>query len=85
VLDGELAIFDEQLRSRFDSLREPDPDAVASPPVFVAFDVLYRDGRHVRRPPLRDRRENLEEVLVASDLIFAVRRLPTDGWRRGRC
>ena len=30
VLDGEVAIFDEQLRSRFDWLREPDADAVAT-------------------------------------------------------
>jgi hypothetical protein len=29
VLDGEVAIYDEQLRSRFEWLREPDPDAVA--------------------------------------------------------
>ena len=28
LLDGEVAIFDEKLRSRFDWLREPDPDAV---------------------------------------------------------
>ena len=42
VLDGEVAIFDEQLRSRFDWLREPDPTAVASPPVYMVFDVLYR-------------------------------------------
>jgi len=33
VLDGEVAIFDEQLRSRFDWLREPDPEAVATPPL----------------------------------------------------
>src|SRR5439155_16375760 len=31
VLDGEVAIFDEQLRSRFEWLREPDPDGVATP------------------------------------------------------
>jgi hypothetical protein len=31
VLDGEVAIYDQQLRSRFDWLREPDPDAIASP------------------------------------------------------
>jgi hypothetical protein len=30
VLDGEVAIYDEQLRSRFDWLREPDPTAVAA-------------------------------------------------------
>jgi hypothetical protein len=31
VLDGEIAIYDQQLRSRFEWLRELDPDAVASP------------------------------------------------------
>jgi hypothetical protein len=31
VLDGEVAIYDQQLRSRFEWLRELDPDAVASP------------------------------------------------------
>ena len=48
VLDGEVAVYDQQLRSRFDWLREPDPDAVATPPVFMAFDVLYRDSRDLR-------------------------------------
>lgn len=32
VLDGEVAIFDSQLRSRFDRFRERDPDAVATAP-----------------------------------------------------
>jgi bifunctional non-homologous end joining protein LigD len=32
VLDGEVAIFDRQLRSRFDWLRDPDPEEVATPP-----------------------------------------------------
>jgi len=34
VLDGEVAIFDEQLRSRFEWLQDPDPDALATPPEF---------------------------------------------------
>jgi ATP dependent DNA ligase domain len=33
VLDGEVAIFDQQLRSRLDWLREPGPAAVATPPL----------------------------------------------------
>jgi hypothetical protein len=33
VIDGEVAIYDHHLRSRFDWLSEPDPDAVASPPL----------------------------------------------------
>jgi hypothetical protein len=31
VLDGEVAIFDTQLRSRFDWLRDPDAAEVARP------------------------------------------------------
>ena len=40
VLDGEVAIHDQKLRSRFDWLREPDPEAVATPPLFMTFDLL---------------------------------------------
>ena len=47
VLDGEVAIYDEKLRSRFDWLREPDADAVATPPMFMAFDLLHQDGREL--------------------------------------
>jgi hypothetical protein len=36
VLDGEVAIFNRQLRSRFDWLREPNLDALTSPPLFIA-------------------------------------------------
>jgi ATP-dependent DNA ligase len=42
MLDSEVAIYDQQLRSRFDWLREPDADAVASPPLLMAFDLLYQ-------------------------------------------
>lgn len=79
VLDGEIAIYDEQLRSRFDWLREPDPDAVASPPVLMAFDVLFRDGRDLTARPLRVRRACLEDVVADSELVFPVRRLARDG------
>jgi bifunctional non-homologous end joining protein LigD len=41
VLDGELVVFDERLVSRFDLLSDPDPDVVVTPPVYVAFDVVY--------------------------------------------
>jgi ATP dependent DNA ligase domain len=59
VLDSEVAIYDEQLRSPFDWLRDPDPGAVSSPPVYMAFDMLYRDGRDLSARPLRDRRARL--------------------------
>jgi|GEM_PF-3633370 len=35
VLDGEVAIFDQKFRSRFEWLREPDPDAIATPPMLI--------------------------------------------------
>jgi len=80
VLDGEIAIYDQQqLSSRFDWLREPDPDAVASPPLFMAFDLLYHDRRDLTGRPLRDRRARLEDVVACSELVFPVRRLAADG------
>src|SRR5688572_14888285 len=49
VLDGEVTVFDAQLRSRFDQLRHPDPDIVTTPPVYIAFDLLYRAGKGDRK------------------------------------
>jgi ATP dependent DNA ligase domain len=79
VLDGEAAVFDQQLRSRFDWLREPDPDAVASPPLYMAFDLLSHERRDLTGRPLRDRRARLEDVVAGSELVFPVRRLAPDG------
>src|SRR6516162_717732 len=80
VLDGEVAIYDEKLRSRFDWLREPDPDAVATPPMFIAFDLLHLDGRELTGRPLSDRRARLENAVVGSDLVMPVRRLAKNGF-----
>jgi bifunctional non-homologous end joining protein LigD len=79
VLDGGVAICDQQLRSQFEWLREPDPDAVATPPLFMAFDLLYCDRRDITARPLRDRRARLEDVVANNDLVFPVRRLAADG------
>ena len=84
VLDGEVAIYDERLRSRFDWLREPDAEAVATPPMLMAFDLLHQDGRELTGRPLRDRRARLENVVAGSDLVLPVRRLAWNGSRRGR-
>ena len=64
VLDGEVAIYDQELRPRFDWLREPEPDAVASPPLFMAFDLLDLDRRDLTGRPLRDRRARLEDLVA---------------------
>ena len=64
VLDGELAVFDKQLRSRFDWLRHRQPAEVATPPVLIAFDVLYLKGRDITIRPLRDRRRRLVDLIA---------------------
>jgi bifunctional non-homologous end joining protein LigD len=79
VLDGEVAIFYRQRRSRFDWLRDPDPEAVATPPLLIVFDMLYRSGRDLTQRPLRDRRARLEELLAGADRILPVRRLASNG------
>jgi ATP-dependent DNA ligase len=81
VLDGEVAIFDERLRSRFDWLREPDPDAVATPPLLMTFDLLYQDGREFTGRPLRERRARLEAAVGGSDFVLPVRRLAKNALR----
>ena len=79
VLDGEIAIFDQELRSRFDWLREPDHDAIATPPMFMVFDLLHHDRRELTGRPLRERRSRLEDVVADNDLVLSVRRLASDG------
>jgi ATP-dependent DNA ligase len=83
VLDGEVAIYDQQLRSPFDWLREPDPGAVATPPIFIAFDVMFCDRRDLTDLPLSARRIHLEDVITGADLVFPVRRLAANGLDAG--
>jgi bifunctional non-homologous end joining protein LigD len=80
VLDGEVAIYDQQLRSRFEWLREPDPDAIATPAVFMVFDLLHQEGRELTGRPLRDRRARLENVVPGSEFVLPVRRLAKNGF-----
>ena len=79
VLDGEVAIFDQAMRSRFDLLRESDPSIIATPPIYMAFDVLYRAGRDLSLLPLRERRPRLEEIVADHDLVLPARRLAANG------
>jgi bifunctional non-homologous end joining protein LigD len=80
VLDGEVAMYDQKLRSRFEWLREPDEDAIATPPVFMAFDLLLQDGRELTGRPLRDRRAQMEIVVAGSEFVLPARRLATNGF-----
>jgi ATP-dependent DNA ligase len=82
MLDSEVAIYDQQLRSRFDWLRELDPNAVATPPLFT-FDVLYLDRRDRTGQPLRDRRARLEDVGPGASWSSRCAASRQTVWRRG--
>ena len=57
VLDGEVAIFDRQLISRFQWLRTRPKHEVMTPPMYMVFDLLELAGKDLRTRPLRERRE----------------------------
>ena len=79
VLDGEVCVFDAQLVSQFHLLGEGGPDELATPPVFIAFDVLQVGARDLRVRPLRDRRPALEDAITGSRFVLPALRLERDG------
>jgi len=81
ILDGEIAVFDERLVSRFDLLMDPDPDVVATPPVYVAFDVLHAHGDDLRAKPLAARRDVLESLVEGGECVRGP--APRGGWAPG--
>jgi bifunctional non-homologous end joining protein LigD len=81
ILDGEVAIFDERLISRFEWMRHGKPPGFATPPMFMAFDCLYVDGVDLRPRELRARREALLRAIEHAKLLLAARRLGLKAWQ----
>jgi len=48
---------------------------VVTPPVLIAFDVLYVKGRDVSQRPLRERRARLEDVVAGGDFVATGRQI----------
>jgi bifunctional non-homologous end joining protein LigD len=61
VLDGEVCVLDELGRSTFGALQQ------GKEPIFVAFDLLEKDGVPLVESPLESRRGLLERLIVGSD------------------
>jgi len=80
LLDGEIAVFDRLLPSRFEWLRARPKDEAATPPTLVAFDCLYAPGKDLRARPLRVRRNVLEDLVDDQRLILPAPRLAPDGF-----
>lgn len=88
ILDGEVAVFDENLVSHLGylrGLRGAPEEKLFTPPVFVAFDCLYARGKNLMGLPLKRRRAVLEkELRGAAGPVLVARRLAADGleaWR----
>ena len=81
TLDGEVAVFDKALVSRFEWLRGRPADEPATLPVYIVFDVLELDGKDLRPQPLKARRKVLERLASNHGMIFPARRLSTDGFK----
>ena len=52
TLDGEVAIFDDQLISRFEWLRHGARESLSTPPIYMVFDVLQVGNEDLRQEPL---------------------------------
>jgi bifunctional non-homologous end joining protein LigD len=79
ILDGEVAVFDKDLVSRFEWLRGRPKDEPATSPVYIVFDVLELNGRDLRSKTLRERRRVLERLSNHHSMVFPARRLSSDG------
>ncbi len=63
LVDGEIVVFDEAGRSSFQALQNAESGQRAAA-TFVAFDLLYADGRDLRGLPLDARKEALAAHIV---------------------
>ncbi len=62
-------MFDEQLVSRFEWLRHGTRDALATPPIYMAFDALQAGSRNLRSEPFHARRKMLESLVEGQRLL----------------
>ena len=77
VVDGEIVAMEggrpsfERLQSRINLQNPHDIKRAvkATPVTYVAFDLLYLDGRSLLDEPLEKRKELLEELIVPTELI----------------
>jgi bifunctional non-homologous end joining protein LigD len=79
IFDGEVAVYDAQLVSRFEWLRHASPPDLSTPPLFMVFDCLHARNKDLRKQPFYVRRNVIEDLLDEQDTVLPVRRLADDG------
>ena len=77
VVDGEIVSLDDEGRSSFQRLQESlnsrrsaGRTKAAKPLNFVVFDLLYADGKDLRKTPLEERKSLLERVIADDELVI---------------
>ena len=84
VLDGELVCLDGEGHPSFPLLQQrlssPGGRSVRANPVhFIAFDLLYMEGRSVMGEPLYTRKNRLHEIVQPSEIAQACEFVEGDG------
>lgn len=74
LLDGEVVAFDSRHVSRFQLLQEHSEKCQ-----YAVFDCLYKDGKDLRKLPLQERRQTLENVVKKDNGLLLSRHLADDG------
>ncbi|HEY1654949.1 MAG TPA: non-homologous end-joining DNA ligase [Candidatus Tumulicola sp.] len=68
VVDGEIVSLDRAGRSEFQRLQEAQKKSAAL--TYVAFDLIYADGRDLRKLPLDERKALLERSIRDDGLVL---------------
>lgn len=88
VVDGEIVSLDERGRSSFQRLQgsfnrnRPSaraPDAKKYPLTYAAFDILYADGKDLRKTPLEERKAILQRSIGDPELVLYSQHVTGDG------
>ncbi|MDQ3964790.1 MAG: non-homologous end-joining DNA ligase, partial [Actinomycetota bacterium] len=87
IVDGEIVAMErgrpsfERLQSRINLQNPHDIARIAKqiPVSFVAYDILYIDGRSLLKAPLEERKQLLAEAIVVSDTVQISPVIPGEG------
>ena len=68
VVDGEIVSLDSKGRSEFQRLQESQKKPAGL--TYVAFDLLYADGKDLRATPLEERKALLERLIGGDSIVL---------------
>ena len=87
ILDGEIVTLQngrpsfERLQSRINLHNERDIERASksTPALFMAFDLLYLDGKSLIDLPLEERKEQLEALIIPNEAVQVSPSMPEEG------